>query len=192
MAFLFYRGYEHKPLYTASLGRQRMQALVKEIYEPYTAFGINTAVSLWDSTFRGEFTIKAGYPFQSEEITVERRTDYEAILGWDRNFLTNLNVNLQAFFFSHDGDAVPGKDRDRYGISWSVSDKFLDESLTAGIRGELFASNGDYCVEIFSEYEYSDDLHFLAGYMLFGGDRRNDLGQYDRNDHLYLGVRYSF
>ncbi|WP_418473458.1 hypothetical protein, partial [Desulfovibrio sp.] len=114
------------------------------------------------------------------------------ILGWDRNFLTNLNVNLQAFFFSHDGDAVPGKDRDRYGISWSVSDKFLDESLTAGIRGELFASNGDYCVEIFSEYEYSDDLHFLAGYMLFGGDRRNDLGQYDRNDHLYLGVRYSF
>ena len=85
-----------------------------------------------------------------------------------------------------------GKDRDRYGISWSVPDKFLDESLTAGIRGELFASNGDYCVEIFSEYEYSDDLHFLAGYMLFGGDRRNDLGQYDRNDHLYLGVRYSF
>ena len=192
VAFLFYRGYEHTPLYTASLDRQRMQALVKEIYEPYTAFGINTAVSLWDSTFRGEFTIKAGYPFQSDEITVERRTDYEAILGWDRNFLTNLNVNLQAFFFSHDGDAVPGKDRDRYGISWSVSDKFLDESLTAGIRGEIFASNGDYCVEIFSEYEYSDDLHFLAGYMLFGGDRRNDLGQYDRNDHLYLGVRYSF
>ena len=47
-------------------------------------------------------------------------------------------------------------------------------------------------LNILPEYEYSDDLHFLAGYMLFGGDRRNDLGQYDRNDHLYLGVRYSF
>lgn len=192
VAFLFYRGYEHKPLYTLNVDRQRMQARVKEVYEPYTAFGINTAISLWDSTFRGEFTIKAGYPFQSDELTVERRTDYEAILGWDRNFLTNLNVNLQAFSFSHDGNTVLGKDRNRYGASWSVSDKFLGESLTAGIRGELFANNGDYCVELFSEYEYNDDLHFLISYMLFGGNSNNDLGQYDKNDHLSFGIKYSF
>ena len=60
------------------------------------------------------------------------------------------------------------------------------------MRGEVFMNNGDSCVELFAEYEYDDNLRFFAGYMLFGGDEKNDLGQFDQNDHVYLGVKYSF
>ena len=117
---------------------------------------------------------------------------YQAIVGWDRNFLTNLNINVQVFFFVYDGDAVPGKDRERYGYSWSVSDKFMDDALTAGIRGEVFANNQDYAIEFFSEYEYDDHLRFSLGMMLLGGKAENDLGQFDANDHVYVGIKYSF
>ena len=47
-------------------------------------------------------------------------------------------------------------------------------------------------MEVFGEYEYDDHLRFTAGYMLFSGGKSNDLGQYDKNDHFYFGVKYSF
>ncbi|MBQ7607251.1 MAG: hypothetical protein IJU76_04715 [Desulfovibrionaceae bacterium] len=191
-AFLFYRGYEHEPLYTASFSPQTMSARLHETYEIYQAYGASIAISVLEATLRGECTLKHDYPFQSDQIAIEKRNDFETIIGIDRNFLTNLNVNLQAFYFAHDGDEVSGKDRQRYGGTWSLSDKFLDDALKAGVRGEVFMNNGDSCVELFAEYEYDDNLRFFAGYMLFGGDEKNDLGQFDQNDHVYLGVKYSF
>lgn len=68
----------------------------------------------------------------------------------------------------------------------------MDSTLTAGVRGEYFANNDDACVEVFGEYEYDDHLRFTAGYMFFSGGKSNDLGQYDKNDHFYFGVKYSF
>ena len=181
VAFLFYRGYEHKPLYTASLDRQRMQALVKEIYEPYTAFGINIPVGLH---LPGRIHHQGG-------LSLPVRRDHGGAPHGLRG-----HPRMGQEFSDKPERQPPGlllqprrRCRARQGQG-PLRHQLV--RLTASIRGELFASNGDYCVEIFSEYEYSDDLHFLAGYMLFGGDRRNDLGQYDRNDHLYLGVRYSF
>ena len=192
LAFMFFKGYEHKPLYTADIDYQNMSATIHETYKTFEAFGLSSAVSILKSTLRTEFTLRHNYPFQSDDIDIERRNDYEAIIGWDRMFLTNLNVNLQTFFSSYDGKKVRGKDRERYGATWSVSDKYLDDALTAGVRGEYFANNDDACVEVFGEYEYDDHLRFTAGYMLFSGGKSNDLGQYDKNDHFYFGVKYSF
>ena len=192
LAFMFFKGYEHKPLYTADIDYQNMSATIHETYKTFEAFGVSSAVSVLKSTLRTEFTFRHNYPFQSDDIDIERRNDYEAIIGWDRMFLTNLNVNLQTFFSSYDGEKVRGKDRERYGATWSVSDKYLDDALTAGVRGEYFANNDDACVEVFGEYEYDDHLRFTAGYMLFSGGKSNDLGQYDKNDHFYFSVKYSF
>lgn len=192
LAFLFYSGYEHSPRYSRDQAAASLRPHIIASYERYEAYGISTAVSFWDSTLRSELACKPHYPFQSDAIRVEQRTDYQAIVGWDRNFLTNLNINVQVFFFVYDGDAVPGKDRERYGYSWSVSDKFMDDALTAGIRGEVFANNQDYAIEFFSEYEYDDHLRFSLGMMLLGGKAENDLGQFDANDHVYVGIKYSF
>lgn len=192
LAFMFFKGYEHKPLYTAGIDYQNMSATIHETYKTFEAFGLSSAVSILKSTLRTEFTLRHNYPFQSDDIDIERRNDYEAFIGWDRMFLTNLNVNLQTFFSSYDGKKVRGKDRERYGATWSVSDKYLDDALTAGVRGEYFANNDDACVEVFGEYEYDDHLRFTAGYMFFSGGKSNDLGQYDKNDHFYFGVKYSF
>ena len=191
-AFLFYRGYEHAPRYVASLDRASMRPKIASEYDMYEAYGFSLAASFWDSTLRYEFAAKTHYPFQSTNIDVERRTDCQTIIGWDRTFLTNLNVNLQAFFFSYDGSKVPGKDRNRYGYTFSIQDKFFDEALTAGFRGQVFANNGDYICELFAEYEYNDNVKFNAGYMFIGGTPRSDFGQFDQNDHLYIGIKYSF
>ena len=204
-AFLFFRGYEHVPRYDTDISTVYTigKPTLRSEYEMFTAYGISMAVSAWESTFRGEFTLKQNYPFQGTSTVlyggipfaapkVERRNEYEALVGWDKTFLTNLNVNLQAFYFSHSGAEVEGKQRNRYGYTWSVSDKFLEDALTAGFRGEFFANNGDYCMELFAEYEYDDNLKFTAGYMFFGGKPTSDLGQFDQNDHFYVGVKYSF
>jgi hypothetical protein len=196
-AFLFYSGYEHEPRYSTSIDLQNFQpkVTVTSSYERYTAYGFNTAVSFWESTLHGEFTVKPSYPFQSylPGISgVERRTDYETIVGWDRDFFTSLHLNVQVFLFAHDGKKVPGEDRNRYGYTWSVSDKFLDDALTTGVRGEVFAQNNDLCIEFFSEYEYDDHLKFTLGYFFFDGKPENELGQFRQNDHIYMGFKYSF
>ncbi len=203
LAFLFFRGYEHTPRYSTGMDVVHMRPLVIYGYRLYTALGISMALSAWDSTFRWELTAKRGYPFQGSRPmswmgmtlnapSIERRNEYQTIVGWDKTFFSTLNVNLQAFGFVHDGERINGKDRTRYGVTWSVSDKYFNEELQIGTRGEYFLNNDDGCIEIFSEYIYDDNLKFNVGFMFFTGKNENDLGQFKKNKHFYVGARYSF
>ena len=78
---MFFKGYEHKPLYTAGIDYQNMSATIHETYKTFEAFGLSSAVSILKSTLRTEFTLRHNYPFQSDDIDIERRNDYEAIIG---------------------------------------------------------------------------------------------------------------
>ena len=131
------------------------------------------------------------YAKDSDGLTA--RDLYQGVIGIDRNFFTNLYVNLQFFYdFIESGSEAIALKRKTHGITFEISDKFLDDDLTAGFRGTYFTSNEGSACEIFAEYKICDNWTIAPGCMFFNGPKDSRLDQFDDNDMVYLRLRYSF
>jgi hypothetical protein len=118
---------------------------------------------------------------------------YQGVIGIDRTFFTNLYVNLQFFAdIIEDGQRELALKRKTHGITFEISDKFLDDDLTAGFRGMCYTSYDGSASEIFAEYKIGDNWQIAPGYMLFNGPKDSHLGQFSHNDMIYIRFRYSF
>ncbi|MDR2442620.1 MAG: hypothetical protein LBE31_03765, partial [Deltaproteobacteria bacterium] len=185
--------YEHTPIYNLSIDPRSFRPLVTASYDSFETYAISTAISFDSSTLRAEAAFKSDYPFQSSDITLVKRNDYQGILGWDRTFFTNLVLNVQGFFFRYDGGQdITGIDRSRYGFSMSLEDKFFYEALISSLRGVYYMNNQESSVEWFNEYDVNDHLKINFGYILLTGKPTGSIGQFDKNDHAYLGFKYFF
>ncbi|MDR3205181.1 MAG: hypothetical protein LBV23_10675 [Deltaproteobacteria bacterium] len=192
LAFIYFRGYEHAPRFSLGFDQSVMAPAATASYDTYETYALSAAVSLFNSTLRAEAAYKSNYPFQSSLISVEKRDDFQVVAGWDKNFFTNLIIQAQGFYFRYSGAEVWGVDRERYGISFNLENKFFNEALRSGVRGVYYLTSHDYCLELFNEYDFDDHLKFKIGYMLLGGKDDGDIGQYDKNDHVYAGIKYYF
>jgi len=201
LALLYYNGYTDDPVfYRNYLPDGRMQLTPK--YTHYQAYGFNFAKGFERATIRGELAVKPGLLFSIDSNDPSYKEDsdglvsrdlYQGVIGIDRTFFTNLYVNLQ--FFTNvieDGQEPLAARRKTHGITFEISDKFLDDDLTAGFRGMYFTSNDGTACEIFAEYKIGDNWEIAPGYMLFNGPEDSRLGQFDNNDMVYLRLRYSF
>jgi hypothetical protein len=111
---------------------------------------------------------------------------YQGVIGIDRTFFTNLYLNLQFFydFIEDDKESLSSK-RKTHGFTFEISDKFLNDDLTAGFRGMYFTSNEGSACEIFAEYKIGDHWQIAPGYMLFNGLKGTRMGQFTDNDMLF-------
>ncbi|MFV9644403.1 MAG: hypothetical protein ACNYWU_01135 [Desulfobacterales bacterium] len=112
---------------------------------------------------------------------------YQGVIGIDRTFFTNLYVNLQFFTdLIEDGKQALASKRKTHGITFEISDKFLDDDLTAGFRGMYYTSHDGSAAEIFAEYKIGDNWLLAPGCMFFNGIKDSRLGQFKDNDMIYL------
>ena len=201
LAFLHYNGYTDDPVYHRDYltdGRMRFTPR----YHRYQAYGFNLAKGFERATVRGEVAVKPGLLFSidSNDPSYEKDSDglvardlYQGVIGIDRTFFTNLYVNLQFFTdLIEDGQEALAARRKTHGITFEISDKFLDDDLTAGFRGMYFTSNDGSASEIFAEYKIGDNWQIAPGYMIFSGPKDSRLGHFNDNDMVYLRLRYSF
>jgi len=201
LALLYYNGYPDDPAYHRDYltdGRMRFTPR----YQHYRAYGFNFAKGLERATVRGELAVKPGLLFSidSNDLSYKEASDglvardlYQGVIGIDRTFFTNLYVNLQFFVdLIEDGKQALASKRKTHGITFEISDKFLDDDLTAGFRGMYFTSNDGSASEIFAEYKIGDNWQIAPGFMLFNGPEDSRLGQFKDNDMAYLRLRYSF
>jgi hypothetical protein len=79
-----------------------------------------------------------------------------------------------------------------HGITFEISDNFLDDDLTAGFRGTYYTDHEGAACEIFAEYKIGDNWQIAPGYMFFNGPKDSRLGQYRQNDMVHLRLRYCF
>jgi hypothetical protein len=115
------------------------------------------------------------------------------VIGIDRAFFTNLHLNLQFFIdIIEGGQESLAARRNTHGITFDISDKFLDDELTAGFRDMYFTSNEGSASEIFAEDKIGDNWQIAPGYMFFNGPKDSRLGQFKDNDMVYLRLKYSF
>ena len=201
LALLYYNGYTDDPVYHRDFltdGRTHFTPR----YQHYRAYGFNFAKGFEMATIRGELAVKPGLLFSIDSNDPSYSTDddglvtrdlYQGVIGIDRTFFTNLYVNLQFFydFIENSREAIALK-RKTHGLTFEISDKFLDDDLTAGFRGTYFTSNEGSACEIFAENKIDDNWTIVPGCMFFNGPKNSRLGQYGENDMIYLRLRYSF
>ena len=201
LALLYYNGYTDDPAYHRDyLTDDRMRFTPR--YHRYQAYGFNFAKGFERVTVRGEIAVKPGlsFPIDPDDPSYQKDSDglvardlYQGVIGIDRTFSTNLYVNFQFFAdIIEDGQESLASKRKTHGITFEISDKFLDDDLTAGFRGMYFTSNDGSAAEIFAEYKIGDNWTIAPGYMTFNGPKDSRLGQYRENDMIYLRLRYSF
>ena len=201
LALLYYNGYTDDPVYHRDyLADGRMRFTPR--YHRYQAYGFNFAKGFEMATIRGEIAIKPGLLFSVDSNDPSYKEDsdglvsrdlYQGVIGIDRTFFTNLYVNLQFFAdIIEDGQESLASKRKTHGITFEISDKFLDDDLTAGFRGMYFTSNDGSVAEIFAEYKIGDNWQIAPGYMFFNGPKDSRLSQFNDNDMIYCRLRYSF
>ncbi len=201
LALLYYNGYTDDPAYHRDYltdGRIRFTPR----YHRYQAYGFNFAKGFERVTIRGEVAVKPGLLFSidPDDPSYEKDSDglvardlYQGVIGIDRTFFTNLYVNLQFFvdIIDNGREAIALKQK-THGITFEISDKFLDDDLTAGFRGMCYTNHEGSACEIFAEYKIGDNWQLAPGCMFFNGPKDSRLGQFNDNDMIYLRLKYSF
>ena len=201
LALLYYNGYTDDPVYHRDyLADGRMRFTPR--YNRYQAYGFNFAKGFERATVRAELAVKPGLLFSidtddpsyvEDSDGLVSRDLYQGVIGIDRTFFTNLYVNLQFFAdLIENGQARLALKRKTHGITFEISDKFLDDDLNAGFRGMYFTSNEGSASEIFAEYKIGDNWQIAPGCMFFTGPENSRLGQFKDNDMIYIRLRYSF
>ncbi len=146
-----------------------------------TSYNLSGAMTHGNGTLRGEATYTPDFP-----IGLGQETDLvQTVVGWDTTFGTNIYLNVQLFRdFYGDID-------DQYGATFALTDKFHDERLEAGIRGQV-ANDSQYSGEVFADYKCNDALTLSGRVMLFDGDAGTALGAFEDNDFAELSARFTF
>ncbi len=113
--------------------------------------------------------------------------------GVDWTFLTDLYLNVQYY-----ADALPwGRNSAAQrtfsdGMTFKVSDKFLNSSLETGVQGSLSFSGEGLSTEVYAQYEVDDHWELTTGYIFWDGKETSGLGQFRDNDMIYFKVKYAF
>ncbi|MEA3415685.1 MAG: DUF1302 family protein [Thermodesulfobacteriota bacterium] len=201
LALLYYNGYTDDPAYHRDYLTDGGMRFTPR-YHHYKAYGFNFAKGFERVTIRGELAVKPGLLFSIDSNDPSYKEDsdglvardlYQGVTEIDYTFFTNLYVNLQFFVdMIEDGKEALAAKRKTHGITFEISDKFLDDDVTAGFRGMYFTSNEGSACEIFAEYKIGDNWQIAPGFMLFNGPKDSRLGQFNDNDMVYFNLKYSF
>ncbi len=149
--------------------------------EKIRTWNVNTAFAYAGSTFRAEIA------YTPQLTTAGTRSKLvQAVVGWDRTFFANLYINVQLF-----ADRFTSIDRTDQGITFAVTNKTLNDSVTYGTRGQV-TSGAQSAVEVFADYNVNDAWLLSLRTLKFSGRSGTALDDFDNNDLVELTARWSF
>ncbi len=192
-----YSGACNTPVFTGSITDGGRVQITPE-HPRITAFGVNFAKGLERSTLRGELAIKPDYPLQKNTAANGLLPDYkkenmlEGVIGFDRTFGINRYVNLQYFAIYIPHNEMVVNPRYKHGITYEISDFFLQDDLKLGVSGIIGFSGQGWTIQPYGEYKLGDNWLLAASIFLFAGDEDGSYGQFDRRDFATLRLRWSF
>lgn len=88
---------------------------------------------------------------------------------------------------------MPKEERIRDYATLRLTKMLLYQTLRFSFFGMYSASDEDYLVNPEASYKLTDELSVTGGGNIFGGkENHTQLGQLDRNDNMYVNLRYEF
>ena len=134
------------------------------------------------------------------------------VVGADRTFFDNLNINLQLIGRRVQSYADPAmltdpllrslavqnaitfdqQDRESYGISSRISNKWLNDVLEAEIFFLTSITHHDSYIRPQLRYAFNDQVKSTLGAEIYSGAEDTFFGRLKRNRTIYFETRYSF
>ena len=147
--------------------------------ERIRTWNANAAVGFAKSTLRAELAYTPDL-----SVAGDSASRWQAVVGWDRTFFTNLYTNVQLFWDRYSNT------EDERGMTFAVTNRVLDDAATVGLRGQL-ANDSQAAVEAFMDYQWNDAITLSARVLLFDGSSGSPLGEIRHNDFAELALRWS-
>lgn len=168
-------------------------------YNRYNQVGFDAAAVIAGFNLRAEAAADITKDSDGEDPLVYNSSILWS-LGFDRDILSNINLNLQGsgcYRLSDDGvstlsyDIETGTDRTRTRITTILSQKLFNDKLEWKVKGLYDIEDEDYFLLPSLNYEIGDaNAELVVG--VFGGDSEGELGQYADSSYVSLGLSYQF
>lgn len=134
------------------------------------------------------------------------------VMGGDRTFFENLNVNVQ-YYLRHVSNyadpqtianpllrlvAIQGAvlcnqfDRFQHGVSLRISNKWFNETLEGEITGVGSFGRSNYFVRPKLVYAFSDNMKGSLGLDMYRGASNTFFGQLEKNSLVFAEMKYGF
>jgi len=171
-------------------------------YPKLSAYG----ASIQGRALDGVLSLEAGYYDSRQDRAGTNYTvpnsQTKFLIGYQRQLWEDFTAGVQYFTeYMHDYSeykkAQPGglpKDK-KIGQLTSVrlTQLLMHQTLKLSLFSFYSISDGDYLIKPEIKYNFSDKLWAAIGGNIFGGGERwSQFGQLDKNDNVYLQVRYEF
>ena len=127
-------------------------------------------------------------------------SEQHLLLGYEGELISNLTVTMQLYsrrmlnyaaYRQSLPAALPVARRSRHEISTRLTWMTLEQKLTASLFLRYSGSDKDYYLRPKIHYAINDHWSYEVGANIFRGDLEYTFfGQFERNDNIYLAVRY--
>ncbi len=163
-------------------------------------------LSAQGSAFGGVFSFETGY-YQSRDDNDGNdpaipNSQIRFLFGYQKQLLEDLTLGVQYYVeqmknFSaykkslHVGFPAQKKYRDT--ITLRLERLLKHHTWTLSLFTFYGPADNDYLIQPQVSYKFSDNLSGTLGANIFGGEKETTfLGQYDKNDNVYLSARFEF
>lgn len=196
----FYRGYFRKPYMIPDSLTNTTK--ITFYYPKLTVYG----ASIQGRALDGVLSLEAGYYDSRQD---RKGTDYTVpnsqtkfLVGYQRQIWEDFTIGLQYYSeYMHDYSEYKKNqpaglpiDKRFYQLATVRLTQFLmHQTLKLSFFSFYSLSDRDYMFNPEVKYNFSDNIWAAVGGNIFGGGERwSQFGQLDRNDNVYLQLRYEF
>jgi hypothetical protein len=203
----YFQGFSHLP----SLVPTPQQGVVEARYDRLKVLGADFARNLGRFGVRGEIAYARTDDRRGDDPFV-RNPQVFAVLGVDRTFVENMNVNVQVFArrvrnhtdprnladpvarsWAVQSAVLAGQlDRLNSGVTFRVSNKWLHDTLEAEIFGVIHARRHDRFLRPLITYSFSDRWKGTLGAELYHGRPDTQFGGLRANRGAFAELRVAF
>lgn len=195
-----YRGYFRKPYMIPDNPSNTTKITFH--YPELSVFG----ASLQGRALDGVLSLEAGYYDSRQDkggkdYTVPN-SETRFLIGYQRQIWEDFTIGLQYYgeymhdyseYVKNQPEGLP-KDKRFYQITTVRLMQFLmHQTLKLSFFSYYSPSDGDYMLNPEIKYSFTDNIWAAIGGNIFGGGERwSQFGQLERNDNIYLQLRYEF
>ena len=195
-ALYFFNGFYKEP-------RGILDPAKKEFFYPrLRVYGL----SIRGPVLKGIGSVEAGYYDSREDRSgsdpLIENPALKLLAGYSRDFGGDLNVGLQYMieemleYSAYEANLQPGevrRDKFRHLLTTRITKLFKEQTVVAGLFIFYNPTDRDAYLRPTVIYDASDSLKVSTGANIFlGKEIHTEFGQFQRNDNLYVRVRYSF
>jgi len=171
-------------------------------YPALFIYGLSAQGNAWD----GVLSVEAGYYDSRDDAGGDDplipNSQIRFLIGYQRQLDDDFTLGLQYYLEAMDDRAAynanlpegfPAQRAFRDTVTLRLDRMLMYQTLRLSLFAFYSPADNDYFIMPQVTYKFRDDLSATLGVNLFGGDdSATFLGQFDRNDNLYLTIRTDF